>query len=82
MTHFVRYDAPDVDARLARAVCGQLVGREDQEPQMPTCPNCLAWLRAYQTLDLYPPAETPARPIERRQRPRHRWVLPLVTEDK
>lgn len=48
--HYVRYDEPGANGRLARAVCGQLVNPKREHAAEPSCPRCAQWLREYEAM--------------------------------
>jgi hypothetical protein len=50
-SHWVRYDQPGANGRLAMAVCGQQVNPKREHAAEPTCPTCAAWLRAFAALE-------------------------------
>lgn len=50
LLHYVRYDQPGANGRLAQAVCGRQVDPRREHAAEPTCPQCAEWLRAYEAL--------------------------------
>lgn len=50
-THHVTWDAPDLHADVARAVCGAWVNPAKRSVH-PTCSDCQAWLDQYDSLDI------------------------------
>jgi hypothetical protein len=50
MHHYVRFDAPGVNSRIARSVCGRIVNPKLEHAANPECEKCQQWLREFDAL--------------------------------